>query len=171
MPDEANAHQDPVVWAVPSFEMFYRTEYAKVLGLAFALGNDRSTAEDLVQEAFAAAYRRWREVSTMQHPEGWLRKTVANRSVSHFRRLRVEGRYLARHREEAADEMSPDAVAVWAAIRRLPQRQMEAIVLTVYTDLTVTEAATAMGCSPETVKTHLERARLGLRKMLEDHDE
>jgi hypothetical protein len=43
-----------------SFDGFFRSEYGPVLGLAIALCGDRGAAEDLTQEAFAAAERRWK---------------------------------------------------------------------------------------------------------------
>ena len=59
-------------------------------GLAYALSGNRSLAEDLAQEAFLAAYRNWPRVSTYEQPGAWVRRIVANLSVSAFRRKVVE---------------------------------------------------------------------------------
>ena len=74
--------EHPVVRAVPAFGEFYRREYPAGTGLAYVLCRSRTTAEELTQEAFTAAFRRWGEVSQMDSPEGWVRKVVADRSVS-----------------------------------------------------------------------------------------
>ncbi len=65
-----------------SFEDFFRREYRSVLGLAVALSGDRWAAEDLTQEAFAAAERKWARVGSLDRPQAWVRRIVANKSVS-----------------------------------------------------------------------------------------
>ena len=69
-----------------SFEDFFRREYRSVLGLAVALSGDRSAAEDLTQEAFTAAERKWGRIGSLDRPEAWVRRVVANKSVSRWRR-------------------------------------------------------------------------------------
>ena len=60
---------------------------------------------------------------------------------------------------------------VRAAVRRLPARQQEAVVLHYLLDLPVTDTAAAMGCDQGTVKTHLSRARAALLTALSVDDE
>jgi RNA polymerase sigma-70 factor (ECF subfamily) len=64
--------------------------------------------------------------------------------------------------------MSDSTLGVWDAVRRLPRRQREAVVLMYVEGLTRAEIAAAMGVSTETVKTHLDRARSFLAEALED---
>jgi RNA polymerase sigma-70 factor (sigma-E family) len=162
----------PVVRAVPEFRAFYQREYRPVLGLAYALSGDMSIAEDLWQDAFMAAFRRWSEVGTMDHPGAWVRRVVANRSASRFRRLGAEGRALLRLGRPSQEVPSPsaDSVAVWAALRRLPPRQVEIVVLTYFADLSNAEAAAVMGCSIETARTHLKRAKARLPHALGEYE-
>jgi len=56
-----------------------------------------------------------------------------------------------------------DAVDVWRAVRALPLRQQQAVVLRYRADLSTEEIAAAMGCDSGTVRTHLARAREALR--------
>lgn len=158
----------PVVRAVPDFRAFYQREYRPILGMAYALTGDVATAEDLCQEAFMAAFRRWSEVRTMDHPGAWVRRVVANRSASRFRRTAAEGRALLRIGGQPREipPPSPDSVAVWTALRRLSPRQSEVVVLTYFADLSNAEAATVMGCSIETARTHLKRAKARLADAL-----
>jgi len=150
----------PVVKARPDFGGFYEREYRQVAGLAFVLTNDRPAAEDLAQEAFASAYRRWTEVGAMDQPGAWVRRVVVNKAMSRFRRIAVEGRALARMNEATASPpVSAESVAVWEAIRRLSSKQAEIIVLTYYAGMSNSESAKLMGCSVETARTHLKRAR------------
>jgi RNA polymerase sigma-70 factor (sigma-E family) len=161
----------PLVRAKPDFRAFYRGEYRAVLGLAYALSGDMATAEDLSQEAFMAAFRRWEEVGAMDHPGAWVRRVVANKSVSLFRRVVAEGRALLRFRPDpVGPSPSVDSLAVWTAMRKLPRRQAEVIVLVYFSGLTHAEAAKVMGCSVETARTHLKRAKTQLAAWLRDDE-
>src|SRR4051812_12592232 len=75
-----------------SFEEFYEREYRAVVGLAYALSGSGSGAEDLAQEAFLVAHRDWDRVGTYGRPDVWVRRVVANLSVSVFRRRVVEAK-------------------------------------------------------------------------------
>ena len=79
-----------------SFTEFYRRQWRDVVGLGFVLTGDRWVAEELAQEGFAAACRKWDSVGVMDRPGAWVRRVVVNRSVSRLRRRGVERRALAR---------------------------------------------------------------------------
>jgi DNA-directed RNA polymerase specialized sigma24 family protein len=81
-----------------TFEDFYRREYTPVVGLAYALSGSRSSAEDLAQEAFFAAHRNWEKIASYDQPGAWVRRVVANLSVSAFRRRVTEAKAIARAR-------------------------------------------------------------------------
>ena len=88
---------DPVVRLAPEpFEDFYGREYLAVVGLAYALSGSRWGAEDLAQEAFLAAHRDWDRIGAYDQPGAWVRRVVANLSVSGFRRRAAEAKALAR---------------------------------------------------------------------------
>ncbi|MEM9655011.1 MAG: sigma-70 family RNA polymerase sigma factor [Actinomycetota bacterium] len=149
-----------VIRSGPVFDEFYRREYREVLGLAFVLCRNRSAAEELAQEAFLAAFKRWDEVSQMESPEGWVRKVVANRAASRFRRVAAEARALTRlGRRDSSPDVGLDTIAVCEAVRRLSTRQAEVIVLVYFAGLSHDASAQVMGCSVETVRTHLDRAK------------
>jgi RNA polymerase sigma factor (sigma-70 family) len=57
--------------------------------------------------------------------------------------------------------------AVIAALRTLPQRQREALVLKYYADLSEAQIASAMGISRGAVKSHTARGMASLRTVLE----
>ncbi|HWM73121.1 MAG TPA: sigma factor, partial [Nocardioides sp.] len=78
-----------------SFDDFYAAELPRLVALARGLCGT-ALAEDVAQEAMLVAYRRWREVGALEHPEQWVRRTCANLAVSQFRRRMVELRVKAR---------------------------------------------------------------------------
>ena len=156
---------------VLDFEVFYQREITALIAFAHALSGSRALAEDLAQEAMLATYRKWNDVSTLNHPEAWVRRVCANLSVSAFRRTMVEVRTLRklggmRNEGPATDPDEDDAF--WASVRTLPNRQAQAVALFYMFDLTVADVALTMGCSEGSVKVHLQRARAALAERLSE---
>ena len=79
-----------------SFDDFYADEYTEVVRLAVMLTGRADVAEELAQDAFVAAYRRWSRVSRYDDPAGWVRRVVTNRCISSGRRYVAELRSVAR---------------------------------------------------------------------------
>ncbi len=151
------------------FERFYATTGRRTLAMAYALTNDWAAAEDLVQEAYVAAHRSWAKVGGYDDPAGWVRRVVANRSASRWRRLAREVRAVARlaaRTGRSAPESVPGDQAFWDAVRELPGRQRQVVALFYVEDLSVAQVAERLGCSDGTVKAHLSRARVTLHQTL-----
>lgn len=162
------SHDGPRWPTYRDFNGFYREEYGSVLGLAIALTGDRSVAEEVVQDAFEAAWASWAKVGQMDKPEAWVRRVVANRSVSVYRRAATRARFLRRaDANEPLVGIPTEALEVIFAMRGLPRRQAQALWLRYMDDLTVAEIANIMGCGAETVKTHLGRGLARLKELLE----
>jgi RNA polymerase sigma-70 factor (ECF subfamily) len=162
----------PVVRRSEDFDVFYRSEYRQVLGLAIVLSGNRSAAEELTQDAFLAAYKSWDHVGPMDNPGAWVRRLVANRSVSRFRRMTTEARALMRIGQPTTDASAAAteaAIDIWHEVRALPKRQAQVIALTYLEDLSRRDIASILEISEETVKTHLDRARTTLAAKLSAH--
>lgn len=156
------------------FDSFYRREFRSAVGVAAALCGNLAAGEDIAQEAFVAAHRRWSEIGTYDSPGAWVRRVVANRSVSRTRRLFAETKALARFSRLRRDDESdvPDATApVWDSVRQLPRQQRQAIVLVYLDQRTVAETAQILECSVNTIKTHLARAKRSLASKLGEEQE
>src|SRR5688572_27147962 len=149
-----------------TFEDFYAAEFDRVFDSAFAFSGDRDAATDATQEAFARAFARWRRLSRQEWAGGWVTTTALNvlrrryRDASRSRVLLDEG---TSHDEHGR-------VDLLRALRALPVRQREAAVLFYVADLPLHAVADAMGISDGAVKSHLARAREGLRVSLEESD-
>lgn len=158
---------------VDSFEQFYSADFRQVLGLAFVLTGNRQTAEEVAQEAFTAAYRRWNVIGSYDSPSAWVRRVACNHAASKIRRSVREARALLRFGAQIAEPVTLDESneAFWAAVRRLPNRQAQAVALYYLEDLPVDEIAVILECSKGSVKTHLSRARHAMTKQLEEDDE
>lgn len=153
------------------FASLYAEEYGRVLAVAYALSGSWVVAEEVTQEAFLKAFRRWEQVAGFAHPGAWVRTVAANLARSRLRRAGAEVRALLRLGGRTAsgpDPIPEDLKAVWQAVRRLPGRQAQAVVLYYLADLPVAEVAAHMGVAEGTVKAHLHQARRRLEQTLEE---
>lgn len=158
-----------------SFEDFYLEHWSALVAVTGSLCRDLGVAEELSQEAFLRAYRRWSHVATLDRPEFWVRRVALNLAVSRFRRLQAERRAVARTaaRDEAAAAWTPpsELLTFWDALRSLPARQGKVAALFYVDDLSVAQIAELLGCAEGTVKSHLHGARQRLRASLESSGE
>lgn len=152
----------------------FAAHYRPLVRLAALLLADRSMAEELVQDAYVKLHERWSRLRDPDRALGYLRTSVVNAARSAQRHRGVAERYLARWRPPP-DAPSAEAGAlgtlehetVVAALRALPTRQREALVLRYYLDLSESEIADAMGISRGAVKSHAARGIAALRQSLE----
>jgi RNA polymerase sigma-70 factor (sigma-E family) len=159
-------------WAVTEL---YSLHYRALVRLAVLLVRDIPTAEDVVQDSFVAMHDGWQRLRDAESALAYLRQAVLNRSRSVLRHRAV----VAKHPEKPSPDMPSaehgalvqlERSAVIAALRKLPGRQREAIVLRYYADFSEAEVAAAMGISCGAVKSHTARAMAALRADLEQQD-
>ena len=140
-----------------------------MVGLAYALCGSRWAAEDLAQDAFLAAHDRWDRISGYDQPGAWVRRVVANRSISSVRKRRSEATALVRvafGERPALTEISADGAEFWDAVRSLPRRQAQVVALFYLEDRPVAEIAEILEIAPGTVKKHLFDGRQALARLL-----
>jgi RNA polymerase sigma-70 factor (sigma-E family) len=154
----------------------FREHYRPLVRLAALLLGDAGASEEVVQDAFVKLQLGWHRVRDPQKAPAWLRSAVLNGARSQLRRRRVTRRHLqAVPRAEASPEARAMEVAeherIVAALRELPERQREALVLKFYLDLTEVEIAAAMDVSTGSVKTHVHRGLAALHAAFETGEE
>lgn len=153
------------------FGEFVRVEHEQLVHTLVLHCGDPALAEQLAQDAFVRARERWDRVSTMESPGAWLHRVAINLSNSWWRRLAAEHRAYAKVGARPPADMTPDtadAVAVRAALRALPSRQREILVLRFFLDLSVRETAARTGLKEGSVKSLTHRAVTALRAQLAD---
>ena len=150
----------------------YSQHYRALVRLAALLVRDTPTAEEVVQDSFVAMHGGWQRLRDAEKALAYLRQAVVNRSRSVLRHRTVVDKNL----QKAPPDMPSaehgalvllERSAVVAALRGLPDRQREAIVLRYYADLSEAQIATAMGISRGAVKSHTARGMSALRAALE----
>lgn len=149
----------------------YTEHYRSLVRLAATLLDDPSTSEEVVQDAYVKMYGAWSRIQDPAAALGYLRTTVLNLARSRMRRRLVARKHApAPMPDHPAAEVSAletlEQDRVLAALRRLPQRQRQVLVLRYYEDLSEADIAGAMGISRGAVKTHASRGMAALRGRL-----
>ena len=154
----------------------YRSHRLPLLRLAVLLTDDPGAAEDVVQDAFLALQRRWHAVDPAA-AAGYLRTSVVNGTRTLHRRRGVARRHLQSVQLEDAPSadlavlLTEEHRQVVDALRTLPRRQREVLVLRYWSELSEAEIAVALGIARGTVKSSASRGLAALQKHLGDrHD-
>ena len=157
-----------------AFARLYRGELDGLVRLAHVSSGDRSAAEEIVAEAVARVWARWRR-HDIDDLTSYLRRAVVNEVIARSRRrARFESRRplllvdAAIARSEAAVD---DRDALWIALRALPVEQRAAIALRYLTDLTEAQTAETLGVPLGTVKSRVSRGLEQLRAQLSEGHE
>ncbi|MGV9317086.1 RNA polymerase sigma factor [Streptomyces sp. NPDC003691] len=154
----------------------FEAHYTSMLRLATLLGAD--DPENIVAEAYYELYRTWRRLRSPDRAEAYLRSVVCNLTRMRIRHLQV----VRRHARTGEGGRTPAAVAsaehtallhddqqaLIRALRQLPPRQREALVLRHWLGLKEAEIAEAMGISAGSVKTHTARGIAALTQVMEN---
>ncbi|MGW3265815.1 RNA polymerase sigma factor [Streptomyces sp. NPDC001056] len=157
----------------PGIEELYHHRRLPLVRLAVLLVDDLPTAEDVVQDAFTALFRRHgHRLASLDDPEAYLRTSVVNAARSVLRRRRTarahtpdpEGHAPAPEEDVLLHEEHRE---VLAALRTLTRRQREVLVLRYWSHLTEAEIAATLGLSRGAVKSTASRALDALGRRLE----
>jgi RNA polymerase sigma factor (sigma-70 family) len=173
------------------FEAFFRAAFPKTVAVARRVTGEHAAAEDAAIEAMAKAHLRWQRIGPAPWRERWVLRVAVNEAIRRLPRAKdgprdhVASGHIWPGEEHAmggrgravADGTAgqptegPDPAeeillrqALTAALRRLPRRQREVVVLRYLVGLSETQVAQTLDISHGTVKTHLRRGLAGLRK-------
>ncbi|MGN6474057.1 MAG: SigE family RNA polymerase sigma factor [Mycobacteriales bacterium] len=152
--------------------LFYG-HYRRLLRLAAMLIDEPGQCEEVVQEAFTRVFASRSRLRDPDSALAYLRQTVVNLSRSALRRRMVAAKHTlpwalpaVSAEDEAYEAIERDAVI--AAVRRLPTRSREAVMLRFYADLSIAETADVMGISAGAVKSYTSRGLDALAAILEE---
>ena len=175
--------------AAASVTALYAEHALGLVRLAVVITGDRAAAEDIVQDAFLGLYRRWDRLPDMTAPLAYVRVSVVNGCRTALRRRSRLGPWSGGGTDglgeaataagsgtpaglvesaEASVLLGEEQRMVATALRKLPRRQLEAVVLRYYLDLSVEETAEVMGVSTGTVKSTTHRALAAVGRTLKD---
>jgi RNA polymerase sigma-70 factor (sigma-E family) len=150
----------------------YSEHYRSLVRLAALLLDDVGQCEEVVQDAYIRVHAAWGRLADRDKALAYLRQTVVNLARSTLRRRLVALKHAPKPMPDAASAEEGayarvERAAVVAALRELPRRQREAVVLRYYADLSEADAASVMGCSVGSVKAYTSRGLAALGTKLE----
>jgi len=179
----APAHVDPPVkLAAPmesvskrqALEQLHAKQYVSLVRSAAWIVDDVALAEELVQEGFIRLAGAWDQLEDPEAAGAYLRRIVINLGRSRIRRIVVGRRKIAAVQRDVPSV--DNSAARWGeglldgglgqALRNLPQRQRECVVLRYEQDLSVEQIAAALGLAEGSVKSHLHRGLARIRAEL-----
>jgi RNA polymerase sigma-70 factor (sigma-E family) len=171
----ARTGEDRVPIAPPvDIAQLYATQRLGLVRLATLLVDDVPSAEDVVQDAFMALHKRQHTLRSPEAAAGYLRTSVINGCRSALRRRRVRRRHPEAELPPAGPAVDDHLLAaeehehVLAAVRTLPRRQREVLVLRYWSDLSEADIAATLGIAVGTVKSNASRGLTRLEKLLGD---
>ncbi len=167
---ERSEHTDPEC-GIAAFEVFFRLHYRPVVRLAQSVVGDSQRAQDVAQDVFLAAYRRFS--GDYEQAAGWVRAAAIHTSLNLLRgerrraqrQLRVEAVQALPSAEETVMERERRA-EVRVVLSRLPRRSAAILVMR-HGGMSYLEIADALGVKVGHVGTLLRRAESALRKEMD----
>lgn len=153
------------------FAEFYAATNRAATAQVYAMIGNWHEAQEAVQEAYARALARWRQVSTYDDPLAWVRTVAYRVSVSRWRKAKRMV-FATQQDTEGVPAPMENHVALVTGLQQLPAAQREALVLHYLADLPVAQIAAQLGVPEGTIKARLSRGRTAMAQLLgeEDHD-
>ena len=147
------------------FEAAFDDLFAAARRVAVRLVGGGAEADDVAAEALARAYARWPKVRDLEYRDAWVMRVAANVALDALRRAK---RPLPTPTPAVTDpaEATATRVALVQALRRLPRRQRDVVVLRYLADLSEADVAESLGVSAGAVKQHAHRGVDALRRAL-----
>jgi RNA polymerase sigma-70 factor (sigma-E family) len=157
-----------------TFDTVFEAHYLPVLRLAVLLVGNQETAEDLVADAYARVYVKWRR-GEVTDVEAYLRRAVINAVKNTWRRRSV-GRRVERLVTQATFDADPRALEtiviesdeLLTALTALPPGQRQCVVLRYYQDLSEAQTAALLGIAVGTVKSQSAKGLARLASLMEE---
>ena len=163
------------------FEELYRKHYRRVYSICLRMTGNVAEAEDLTQEVFIQLHRKLSSFRGESAFTTWLHRLTVNQVLMHFRKRSVKSE-LTTEDGEMPDSIDPDTInpeampiidriSLESAIAQLPPGYRTAFVLHDVEGYEHEEIARILGCSPGTSKSQLHKARLKLRRLIQQRAE
>lgn len=154
-----------------AFSMLVDRHYAFIHRVAWRCLGNRTDAEDVAQEVCIRLARSLREFERRERFTTWLYALTLNAGRDALRKagrdMRKADAYALHLVTDAGEEPGADAAeALWEAVRSLPDKQREAVLLVYGEGLGHAEASDVMGIAEATVSWHIHEAKKRLKVLL-----
>lgn len=140
-----------------------------IMHLAWSYLRNRADTEDILQETMIRYLKSQKEFQDENHERAWLLKVASNLCKNVLRSRSHEGGEIPENLEGKG--IPEEAIAVYEAVNKLPEKFREVIHLFYYEDASVAEIAGILGKKESTVRSLLRRGRQKLGQMLSEEGE
>jgi len=155
-----------------AFDQLMRANEKQVLGTALRLLGNLEDAQDAAQETFLRMYKSLNRLRDIQEIKPWLYRVTVNVCNDMHRARRRRGWEQLSGTDPASSAPDPELAVTHQergrllemALKTLPEREREAVVLRDMQGLSTREVAEAMGCAEVTVRSQISVARGKLKK-------
>jgi len=154
---------------VETFEAWYSREHDRMIATLALSTGDIELAVEGVDEACSRALERWKRISAMESPTGWVYRVAINHARRVARRRSMEQRVFSK----ASANARPSAPAgeIWKLVASLSERQRQVVMLRHVAEMSENEIGTVLGISRGTVSSTLHDAHQRLGRLLDDEKE
>ncbi|WIM97472.1 SigE family RNA polymerase sigma factor [Actinoplanes oblitus] len=155
-----------------AFRRFFDEHHTDLSRLAYLVTGETQVADDLASDAFVEVWRHWERVRAADSPIAYARGIVTNLARQWIKKQTRERAGLLRlgllRRERGGETDTPAILDVREALRRLPLRRRECVILRYAFDVPEKEVAAILGISVGAVKSHTSRGAAQLSEFLRD---
>ena len=140
-----------------------------VFSIAWHFFADRNRGEEIAQDVFLQLYRNLGKIESRQHLVFWLRQVTSRRCIDEVRRAGPRRISLDEAPELPIAPAAGDPLAsrrLREMVATLPDRQRLVVTLRYQEDLDPSEIGRIVGLPVNTIKSHLHRALVSLRKKM-----
>lgn len=148
-------------------EVVYEKDLSRLVGLAEWIVGSRAIAEEIVHDTFVRMVAKPPKLRDPDALSSYVRSAVVRNCHSKVRRFVVERKHRSERAESYEDGPRPDE-DIRRAVKDLPSRQRQVVVLRFYEDMTVKQIADTLSIGEGSVKTHLHRALKRLQTTLDE---
>lgn len=154
---------------VESFDAWYGREHDRMIATLVLSTGDLELAVEGVDEACSRALERWKRISAMESPTGWVYRVAMNHARRVARRRSMEQRVF--RKQVPIPDLPPPAGQIWELVASLSERQRQVVILRHVADMKENEIGAVLGISRGTVSSTLHDAHKRLGRLLIDDDE
>jgi RNA polymerase sigma-70 factor, ECF subfamily len=167
---EVTAPGPPVLSPEASFDEFVIRSRAHLLSYIHALTGDLQASQDIAQETFIRAWKKWSVLRGYENPEAWSRHVAHNLSVGLWRR-RLSTRRGRGVEPEPVGEPEIGHLDIAVALRHLPKDQRSAVIMHGVLDMSTEQITSELRVPVGTVKSWISRGKSSLRSRLDIQEE
>jgi RNA polymerase sigma-70 factor (ECF subfamily) len=167
---EVTAPDPPDLSPEASFDDFVIRSRTHLLSYIHALTGDIQASQDIAQETFIRAWKKWPVLHRYENPEAWSRHVAHNLSVGLWRR-RLSARRGRGVEPEPVGEPEIGHLDIAVALRHLPKDQRNAVIMHGVLDMSSEQIASELRVPVGTVKSWISRGKSSLRSRLDIQEE